>query len=128
MWWNDRFHGVELLCRIATRVDFSGRQSGVPQPQRHLTDVLCCLQYDHRACVSEYVWRDAFLTEAGMRPSGGRRMLFEQIGEAGVHPAALRFYTVAYCTPCCLRPPASEQDKQCGRSSTVVGVLHAISP
>jgi hypothetical protein len=21
MWWNDRFHGVKLLCRIAKRVD-----------------------------------------------------------------------------------------------------------
>src|SRR5271166_2508158 len=43
---NDRLHGVELLCRIATRIDFSGRQSGVSQPQRHLTDVLRCLQDD----------------------------------------------------------------------------------
>jgi len=73
MRWNDRFHGVKLLCRIATRVDFSGRQSGVPQPQRHLTDVLRCLQDDHRARVPEHVGRDAFLVEAGMPSSGGRR-------------------------------------------------------
>src|SRR6516162_11909204 len=48
-------------------LDFGGRQSGVAQPQRHLTDVLCCLQDDHCACVPEYVGRDAFLAEAGMR-------------------------------------------------------------
>ena len=32
MRWNDRFHGIELFCRIATRVDLGGRQSGMPQP------------------------------------------------------------------------------------------------
>jgi len=87
MRWNDRFHGVELLCWIATRVDFRGRQSRVSQPQRHLTDVLRCLQDDHRACVPEHVGRDAFLVEAGMCSSGGRCMLLEQIGEA---PSAQR--------------------------------------
>jgi hypothetical protein len=81
-----RFHGVELLCRIATRVDFSGRQIGVPQPQRQLTDVLCCLEDDHRACVPEYVWRDAFLAEAGIRPRG-IITLTEQRGSSIMLPA-----------------------------------------
>ena len=32
MRWNDRFHGVELLCRISTRINLLARQSGVTQP------------------------------------------------------------------------------------------------
>src|SRR5947209_5866505 len=87
MRWNDRRQGIELLRRIATRVDLGGRQSGMTQPQRHLPDVLCCLQNDHRAGVPEHVRRDALLVEAGLLSSGGRGMLLEQIGEA---PSAQR--------------------------------------
>ena len=39
VWRNDCLHGVELLSRIAARVDLGSRQGGMAQPQRHLPDV-----------------------------------------------------------------------------------------
>jgi hypothetical protein len=44
----------------------------------------------------------------------------------GVHPAPLRFYTVAYCTPCCPWPWAGRLARQSGRGKVALGILHAI--
>ncbi len=92
----------------------SGRQRGMTQPERYLPDVLRCLQDDHRACVPQHVGRDAFLVEAGMRSSGGRCMLFEQIGEA---PSAQRLSPgVDEHLGCCDPPANGEPGAQgCGR-------------
>jgi hypothetical protein len=77
----------------------------VPQPQRHLTDVLRCLQDDHRACVPEDVGRDAFLVEAGMRSSGGRCMLFKALvhgyRRGGILRGVGQMFTVAITGVCC---------------------------
>ena len=51
MWWNDCLDGFELFCGVAARVDFGGLQITVPEPQRHLPNVLRRLQDDHGAGV-----------------------------------------------------------------------------
>jgi hypothetical protein len=47
--------------------------------------------------------------------------------QPGVPPAVLRFYTVAYCTPCRCRPSGSTRSWHNVRSNGELGVLHAIS-
>lgn len=111
MWRDNRLHRIELLRRVATRVDFSGGQRGMAQPQRHLPNVLGRLQDDNRAGVSEHVGRDAFPAEARVLPSGSRGMLLEQIGEA---PSAQRLSTcIDEHLGCCDLPANGEPGAQC---------------
>src|SRR5258707_14904689 len=70
MWRHDRFHGVELFCRIATRVDLGGRRIIKKKKKRELPYVSRRLKEDHWGSVPENVGRNALLLQAGLVSRG----------------------------------------------------------
>src|SRR5258708_35120125 len=70
MRWNDRFHGVELLCRIATRVDLGGRRIIKKKKKGNISEGLRLPDDEQCAYGSERLSRDSNLVQALLQFSG----------------------------------------------------------
>lgn len=65
MWRYDGLDGFQLFGRIGSRIDLSSRKITVSQPERDLTDILCRLEYDDGAGVSQHGGESCFFINDG---------------------------------------------------------------
>jgi hypothetical protein len=115
------------LPTISQCIPGTGAAAIKPKPPRHAAlGQLKCDQSGSPRVMSCRCHVEERIT-CGMTSRGPVRWLCKRHGINGVHPAALRFYTVAYFTPSPRLRLGNVQIKRRARSNAAVSVLQAIS-